>query len=533
MTVRTPLGEEARTGDLRDSQAEADRTVESEPQALRRGIVRGVLWTGGLRWVAQLVSWPIMIVIARVLKPSDFGFVALVSVWTRLILLMTEGGVGGAIILGPPLTRRQLHQLNALALGLSAIAFMLAMGIAFPIARFYRSADLGWVMIAIASTFLLEGAMLIPTARLRREMRFRELAIADAARALTDSLVTLATALLGWRYWALVAGYGSGVAVAAGAAIFLAPTRCEYPRWRDIGDTLKQARHLLATSLASFLYSSSDVVIAGRLLGASATGAYTFAGTIALAPGDKLVSVLTRVTPSLFGALGANKEGTRAYVEKLTRLLAMSLLPVLLGIAAVAPTLIPLLLGSRWQDSVIPLQLLCLYAIIVGVTTIVPQVLQAAGRAHDVARNSLIALIVYPPVFYVLGSRWGVVGIAFAWVCIAPLLIARLILRMCQAIELPVSRYAAALLPASLAGALMVASVRAAAHALATTGASMAVQLILQILTGVVAYVVSLLVLDGSRVVPVCRELWHRARRERQATRGVTPVRDSASRTRS
>jgi O-antigen/teichoic acid export membrane protein len=528
MTVRAPFEEETGANDLRELQAGTELSSETEPRSLRRSIVRGVIWTGGLKWVAQLISWPIMIVIARVLHPSDFGFIALVSVWTRLIMLLTEGGVGGAIILGPPLERRQLHQLNVLALALSALAFLLAVGIAFPIARFYRSADLGWVMIAIASTFLLEGAMLIPTARLRREMRFRELAIADAARALTDSLVTLTTALLGMRYWALVAGYGSGVVVAAAAAIYLAPTKYEFPRWADIGGTLRQARHLLATSLASFLYASADIVVAGRLLGASATGAYSFAGTIAQAPGDKLVSVLTRVTPSLFGALGSNKESTRAYVEKLTRLLAMALLPVFLGIAAVAPTLIPLLLGSRWQDSVMPLQLLCLYATMVSVTTIVPQVLQAAGRAHDVARNSLIALVIYPPVFYLLGSRWGVVGIAAGWVLVTPLLVTLLILRMCRVIELPLSRYAAALLPATLAGAVMVASVRAVAHVLAATAATTVLQLSLQILTGVAAYTVSLLVLDGPRVVAAGRELRHRVRQERHATGRVVSVPDTA-----
>jgi O-antigen/teichoic acid export membrane protein len=528
MTVRTPLEEETHANDLLELQAVTELNAQIEPRSLRRSMVRGIIWTGGLRWVAQLISWPIMIVIARALKPSDFGFVALVSVWTRLIMLLTEGGVSGAIILGPPLERRQLHQLNVVALALSAVAFLLAVNIAFPIARFYGSDDLGWVMIAIASTFLLEGAMLIPTARLRREMRFRELAIADAARALTDSLITLATALLGMRYWALVAGYGSGVAVAAAAAIYLAPTKCEVPRWADIGGTLKQARHLLATSLASFLYASSDVVIAGRLLGAGVTGAYSFAATIAQAPGDKLVSVLARVTPSLFGALGSNKESTRAYVEKLTRLLAMVLLPVLLGIAATAPTLIPLLLGARWQDSVIPLQLLCIYAIMMGVTTIVPQVLQAGGRAHDVAGNGLIALLIYPPVFYLLGRHWGVVGIAAGWVLVTPLLLTQLVLRMCRVVELPLSRYAAALLPATLAGALMVASVRAAAHGLAATSASTVLQLILQILTGVAAYSGSLLALDGSRVIATGRELWLRLGRGRHAAGRVVPVPNTA-----
>src|SRR5690348_4942866 len=118
---------------------------------LKKSLIRGVMWTGGVKWLAQLISWPLMIVIARILTPADFGFVALVTVWTRLIMLLTEGGVGGAIVLGPPLEKRTLFQLNSVAVSLSLTAFAVACALSVPIAKFYGSPDLVWVMISIAA----------------------------------------------------------------------------------------------------------------------------------------------------------------------------------------------------------------------------------------------------------------------------------------------------------------------------------------------------------------------------------------------
>jgi PST family polysaccharide transporter len=458
------------------------------------------MWTGGVKWLAQLISWPLMIVIARILTPADFGFVALVTVWTRLIMLLTEGGVGGAIVLGPSLSERTLYQLNSIALSLSVTAFVVACGLAVPMAKFYGSPDLVWVMIGIASTFILEGAMLIPAARLRRAMRFRELALADAARAIADSCVTLTVAMLGGRYWALVGGYGAGVLTVAVITVRLCPTSFLAPKWKDVRSTMKYASDLLLTSLTSFVYGSADLAIAGRILSAAAVGAYSFAGTLAYAPGEKLVSVLTRVTPSVFGSLGTNMTSVRDYVGKITRILAVAILPVLGGIAATAPTLVPVLLGPRWIPAIVPLQLICIHAAIVAVTGIVPQVLQSTGNARKVTQNGFLAVLVYPPAFLLFGRLWGIAGIAAAWAMVTPLLTTRLIYHMCRVIGLPSRKYFLMLLPATVSTLWMVLLVRIVGERFQATAAAGWIVLLVEVIIGIAAYLSAVMVLDRRTV---------------------------------
>lgn len=481
-------------------------SVTTNETDLPRSFLHGLLWTGGVKWIAQLISWPVMLLIARLLSPSDFGFIALVSVWTKLIMLVTEGGIGAAIVFGPSLAPRQLRELNVLALALSVMAFLLASALAPLVATFYHNGALALVMIAIASTFLLEGAMLIPVARLRRTLRFRELALADAARAITDSLVTLTVAYLGGRYWALVAGYGSGVVTVALISIALSPTGFALPRWSSLRETLRYASHLMLTAVTSFLYGSADYVIGGRLFGAGPMGAYSLAQTIAFAPSDKLVSVLTRVTPSVFGRLRSSPADIGDYLRKITRALAILILPVLAGIAAIAPTLIPLVLGPRWDAAVIPLQILCAYAATTSVTALVPQVLQAIGSARVVSQNALLALTIYPPAFWAFGRLWGVAGVATAWAVLAPVISARLVLRVCNETGMSPLKYLTGVVPAVISSALMFGCVYLTRLSLPRT-LPLIIDLLIEIVVGVVVYGVAILASDGVGVRQMVKHL--------------------------
>ena len=76
------------------------------PQRLSGGFVSGMLWVGGSKWLTQLISWPITIVTARLLAPSDYAYLALVTIFTRLATLLTEAGIGTAIVSGPELPTR-------------------------------------------------------------------------------------------------------------------------------------------------------------------------------------------------------------------------------------------------------------------------------------------------------------------------------------------------------------------------------------------------------------------------------------------
>ena len=83
---------------------------------LDRSFIKGVAWTGASKWSIQLITWVTTFVVARLLTPDDYGIVAMASVYTGLLALLTEFGIGSAIVMLSGLSEDQIAQINTLSI---------------------------------------------------------------------------------------------------------------------------------------------------------------------------------------------------------------------------------------------------------------------------------------------------------------------------------------------------------------------------------------------------------------------------------
>jgi teichuronic acid exporter len=140
--------------------------------------------------------------------------------------------------------------------------------------------------------------------------------------------------------------------------------------------------------------------------------------------------------------------------------------PVFLGMAAVSWEFVDVVLGEKWAPVGWPLFLLALATPLRIVTNLVSPVVSALGRPGIAVRVMVVALLVMPAAFLV-GSRWGVIGLAAAWLFGFPLVFAFAMSQLSRAIDESVARLLAALAPATMASALMLAAVMACRDLLA------------------------------------------------------------------
>ena len=85
------------------------------PRVLDRTLVRGVTWTGGIKGITLLLSWASTIIVARILSPADYGLVAMATVYIGLTTMITDFGLGSAIVALPDLSGELAAQLHAVA----------------------------------------------------------------------------------------------------------------------------------------------------------------------------------------------------------------------------------------------------------------------------------------------------------------------------------------------------------------------------------------------------------------------------------
>jgi O-antigen/teichoic acid export membrane protein len=468
-------------------------------RALHQSFFKAVAWTGSVKWIGQLITWPVTILIAKLLSPGDYGFITLVSTLTRFMALMTEGGVGLAIVSNPTLGDREMRQLNgfALLLGLGAIACCLLL--ARPVAVLTHDPAAARVLLVLSATLLLDAATIVPTGQLRRAFRYRELALLEAMRSLATLGSTLLLASRGMGYWSLVFGYALGSLVQSVGTVVVARVAVARPHWSVIGPTLRVSVHLLLGNIGEFVSSNTDRLVGGLVLGSAALGGYTFAWVLAFTPSEKITSMVARVVPSLFGRMRDKPSELIRYSLRIAETVSVITLPAFVGLALIADQVVGVLLGAKWVGAVGPLRAFCLYAGVLDCMLVVPHALTASSHVRPLSQNALIAMLVYPPLFFVLGTTFGTTGLALTWAVVGTVLNLRLLLVMSRRLGMPLHAYGRSLFP-GVSSCLVMAVAVLGTRLLIVPRLNPVGGLLAVVGVGVVSYVAALLALHGARV---------------------------------
>lgn len=435
----------------------ADRSFVAR---LDRSLATSLTWKLVADWSSQILSWTAFLIVVRVLSPSDFGIVAMAMVLFTYLRLVGEFGIPQTIVVRRGLTESQLAQLNTVAVLVGAAGFATACLLAYPLALFFRAPRLVAVVMVACSSLLALGFRAVPEGLLNKALEFRRLAVFDACRVVTAAVTTLAAALLGLGYWALVLGNLFGYVLRSVLVVGARPQRFAWPHLRSLRQELLFGWHVLVSSVSFSAYSSLDNVIAGRVLGQAALGVYGLAWTLANVPLEKVATLVTTVVPSYLATVQSQPAALRRYLRTLTEALALTTLPATVGLGLVASDLVPLALGAKWNAMVPVLQVLCVYTAFRSVVALLPKVLTAVGNARFVMWNDLAALIILPIAFYT-GSHWGITGIAWGWVAAYPLVALALYWKTLKTIGMGAGEYLRGLAPGLNGTIWMVAAVEA------------------------------------------------------------------------
>jgi len=465
---------------------------------LDKHMARAMAWTGIAKWGTQLLTWGSTIVVARILNPSDYGLIGMATIYLGLVALISEFGLGQAVITLRHLDDHQVSQLNTLSLLFGLLLFVLSLGVAWPMGQFFNAPKLPQVVIVMSIGFLLTGLQVVPEALLQRDLRFKLLASFDGAKALATALGTVTFAMLGFGYWSLA--LGGLLTPLIGTTLVLIARRHAFasPRMERLSEALSFSRNVLVSRVAWYFYSNSDFLVAGRVFGQGPLGEYTLAWTVASTPVEKITNMVTRVTPAFFSAVQKEPAELRRYLLRITEVLALLTFPASLGLAVVADQFVQVVLGPKWMGATMPLRMLGIYAAMRSITTLLPSILNATGHSLFQMWNTVAAAIIFPLAF--LGaSRWGTSGIAVAWVILYPIITLPLYWCTFREIKLPAGEYLRSLGPAMLSSVLMVLCVVGMRRALPANW-PVAAQLTLSVSTGVLGYAAILFALHRERL---------------------------------
>ncbi len=349
--VEAPPAVDIRPAPAADERASRDRAV-----------VRAIAWTGLGRYLGQAVRWSMTLLVARILSPDDYGLVGMTALFAGLMALISEFGIGTAVLRMRNLSTDQLRQLHGLSLVLGILTCLVAWAAAIPLAAFFKRPEVAGVVMVSALGFVSSSLHTIPSAILQRELRFKTLAGVESVGAVLIALLTVGLAAGGAGYWSLVV---PAVVVSVVNAVrfgFLTRVLPQRPSWSQVREAYSFSAWVFGGRVAGYIYASADFLVVGKVLGGAALGTYTFAWDLAQAPNDQINGLVSRVSTGFYSALQGDREGTIRLFSAFLEAVACISVPLIIGLACVAPEFVQVVLGPKWMASIVPLQLLCLYA---------------------------------------------------------------------------------------------------------------------------------------------------------------------------
>jgi O-antigen/teichoic acid export membrane protein len=408
-------------------------------------VFEGALWLLLARGATVVAQFGALLVLARYLRPEEFGLAGMVAVAIGVVGVAADLGMETAAV-RPGADDRRAATLSANAGIACAVALMLAAPL---VARLFGSpAGLVELLAAGSAGLVFSGFAAPARARVRRALRFRQLAALDLARAMVAAGAAVGFASRGHGAWALVLADLVAGGVAAASLWLFAPAMGGGSGGRLLGDGLR----IVGTRLLDACFAQADRFFVGRRLGEAALGLYGFAARHALLPLQHALPVADQVAlPVLARERG---EGlVRGYLS-LTRWIALAVVPFSALLFVTAPWLVEALYPGRWQAAVPALRALCVAAAAAGLNSDPGILWLALGLTRlrfwwSALNVPLIAIVVW------IGARHGITGVAWA-LAARSLMAAAAAQVICRRVAgVPHVRYVQALAPGALVGALV------------------------------------------------------------------------------
>jgi O-antigen/teichoic acid export membrane protein len=348
---------------------------------MKRRVTRGVIWATAGAWSREAAGLAVFLILARLLGPEAYGLVAMATVVIAVAQLLVDDVIQEPLIQRQDLEPGHLDAAFWSLLGLAAALMLAAMAAAGPVAALFDEPEVATLIRWLSALPVLNALSAVPIALLRREMRYGALAARSLVAVIGGGAVGIAMALAGQGAFSLV-GYllaqsTFGVLVLCLASDWRPQRRHTRRHFRDLW---APSACMIGVRLVLLLQQQSPRALIGYFLGPVALGLYGVSWRIVEILYLLLIRPVSDVALPTFARLQDDMHRLRQVLHAARRLSAVIAMPTFVGLALVAPELLPMVLGGDWDGAVPVVQLLAIAGVAMSISSTSGMVPQALGR---------------------------------------------------------------------------------------------------------------------------------------------------------
>lgn len=381
---------------------------------LKNKVMSALLWKFAERIAAQLVTFIVSIVLARLLSPDDYGAIALVMIFITIANVFVVNGFGSALIQKKNTDNVDFSSVFYFNIAFSIFLYFLLFITSPYIATFYSMEILSPVLRVLGLRIIVAGVNSVQQAYVSRNMLFKRFFWSTLFGTLLSGIVGIAMAYSGYGIWALVAQYLTNTSVDTIVLWFTVKWRPDFVfSLKRMKIMFKYGWKLLCSGLLDTGYSQLRSLLIGKMYSPSDLAFYDKGNQY---PSLVVNNINASISSVLFPAISQeqdNKVKVKMMTQRAIRTSSYIMWPMMVGLGIIAKPLISLMLTDKWLPCVPYLQIACFVYGFWPIHTANLEAIKAVGRSDLFLRLEVIKKII-GLIILIISLRYGVMAIALS-----------------------------------------------------------------------------------------------------------------------
>lgn len=380
----------------------------------KHAVLSGVFWKFSERIAAQGVSLLVSIILARLLLPSEYGIISLVTVFITIANVLVTSGFGTSLIQKKDADNIDFSTVFYFSLIFTVLLYFILFFLAIPIANFYGMPILKPVLRGLSLSVPIMGINSVQQAYVSKKMMFKKFFYATLIGTVISAVVGIVMAYMGFGVWALVAQTLTSNIINTIVLQFTIDWHpiCAFSLKR-LKNLFNYGWKLLVQSLVLQVYSSLRSLIIGKIYTTSDLAYYTKGNQF---PDLICSNIDTAINSALFPAMSREQESierVKIMARRTTLVSSYILNPILIGFMAIAEPFVVLVLTDKWLPAVPYLRISCIILLFRAPQTAILQAIKAVGRSDSVLKVDL-PIRIFALVVLAISVRFGVIYFALS-----------------------------------------------------------------------------------------------------------------------
>ena len=366
--------------------------------SLKQKAVSGFTWTFAQLFSVQVINFIVQIVLARILLPSEFGLIAMLSIFISIGLTLMDGGFTSSLIRTTNADQSDYSTVFFINLINSIVIYLLLFFAAPYIASFYNEPILSGIIRVYTLSFIIRAFVAVQTTKLIKEMRFKLQLMMQIPSVAIGAITGIILAYSGYGVWSLVWMnllqsflYSAQHWIRSGW----------YPslqlNWEKVKYHFGFGYKLTLSSLLDTVFNNIYNLVIGKYFSATQLGFYNRADTIQKFPTLLIFNALDRVTYPMLSSIQNDDVKLKSAYQKVMQQVIFLIAPLMIFLGVMAKPLFSFVLTDKWLPAVPFFQLLCITGILLPLQTSNLQILKVKGRSDlylrlEVIKKSIIAV---------------------------------------------------------------------------------------------------------------------------------------------